>query len=125
MCKASTHLSEMEKLISRINCDFDKLNKALSKYDKLISEHYHKIESANFNACEGFYLSKNLQELLRKRRIVKDEYLRLSSVQQSLNCKDLHKTVTKQKTNMVNARKKSKEWQQKWNYTYSVEELLS
>jgi signal recognition particle GTPase len=123
MCKASKYLSELDNLVNNINKDFELLSKKQSEYDSMLSDIYHKIENANFNACEGYYLTKQLQELLRKRRVVKDEFSRLNTLRQLLG-NSLHKQINNSKQSIGKAKKKSQTWQQEWKYTYTLEEAL-
>jgi hypothetical protein len=124
MCKASKYLEEMSELLQRVKSDYDSLVQKLSYYDTLISEHYHKIEVMNFNACEGYYLSDQLQKLLRKRRIVKDEMSRLNTLKQTLDFSKMHNSINHSKQCINKAKKKTEKWQQDWKYTYTLEEVL-
>jgi hypothetical protein len=124
MCKASKYLDQLETLVKGIESDRKMLFEKLSKYDLMLSEHYHKVEVMNFNACEGYYLSNQLQEILRKRRIVKDEISRLTTLNQTLNLKTINNSLKKSKECITKAKKKSAEWQHDWKYTYSLEEVL-
>jgi hypothetical protein len=124
MCKASKHLEEIDNVIKSIKYDHKLLSEKVSKYDIAISDHYHKIETVNFNACEGYYLTKQLQELLRKRRIIKDEFSRLNALMQTLEVARMHNSINKSKQSITEAKKKSAEWQRDWKYTYSLEEVL-
>lgn len=56
MCLASKYLNELEQMLSKVDEDFKKLSVKQSEYDQRLSEHYHKMETMNFNACEGYYL---------------------------------------------------------------------
>jgi hypothetical protein len=127
MCLASKYLNQLDNVIKDMNCDYKKLSVKLSEYDSLISEHYHKIETTNFNACEGYYLTKQLQEILRKRRVIKHEMERLNSMQMTLGIKN---NLTDEKLN--NSKKRIKQlsnrsckYQQDWKYTYTLEEILN
>lgn len=124
MCKASKYVGELERLISSINADFNKLSQKQAEYDTKLSEYYHKIEQATFNACEGYYLTKELQELLRKRRVIKDEFFRLNTLKQTLQIGQLHASVSKTKNSIHSSKQKATKWQQDWKNTYSLEELL-
>jgi hypothetical protein len=91
----------------------------------MLADHYHKIENMNFNACEGYYLTKQLQEILRKRRIVKDEMSRLFTLSQTLNTKKLNNSINTCKSQINKAKKKSHNYQHDWTYTYKLEEILN
>jgi hypothetical protein len=127
MCLASKYLNQLDNVVKGIESDHNKLFSKLSEYDSLISELYHKVEVSNFNACEGYYYSKQLQELLRKRRVIKDEISRLNTLKQTLNLKSaLPKSkINNSKQCIDRAINKSCKWQQNWKYTYTLEEVLN
>ncbi|WP_080845697.1 hypothetical protein [Cytobacillus gottheilii] len=81
---ASRRVREIESVLNGIEDDLNKLSKAVSNYDKEINNLYHKLEVSKFNACEGYYFSKQLQGLLQKRRLVKTEMKRLRILSKSL-----------------------------------------
>ena len=125
MCLASKYIGELESLSQRIKNDFEVLRKKLSDQDKLISEKYHIIECANFNACEGYYLAKELQELLRQRRVIKDELNRMNTLSISLKAQKLDSNLNKTKGNIKKAKQKNSEYKEDWKYTYRIEDLLN
>lgn len=124
MCKASQYLNELDSIVRNIDRDYSRLSKKQSEYDLLLSDQYHKIELANFNACEGFYLTKQLQEILRKRRVIKDEMLRLESLRQTINIGSVHNAINKSKKNIEKHKKAAIEWKKDWKHTYTLEELV-
>lgn len=124
MCKASKHLEELNTVINSIKNDHKLLSEKVSHYDTLLSDHYHRIETMNFNACEGYYLTKQLQEILRKRRIIKDEFSRVNTLMQTLEITRMNTAINKSKQSIHKAKKKSAEWQQDWKYVYLLEEIL-
>jgi hypothetical protein len=124
MCLASDYIKQIEVITTRYKDDYEKLVGRLSHYDKLVADIYHKIETANFNACEGYYLSKNLQEVLQKRRIVKDEMSRLNMLNQTLNLNKLTSSLDNSRQCVAKSKKKSHAWQKNWKNTYSLEEVL-
>lgn len=62
---------EFVHTLSEYSEEYDRCKVMLSKYDKELNKVYHDIEQINFNASEGYYLSKKVQELRSKRRVVK------------------------------------------------------
>jgi uncharacterized protein (UPF0335 family) len=77
MCLATDILNEqIEGLVVKRN----KLNEDVSKVDKKLSEFYHGIEAKKFNACEGFYIAKDLQKILRQRRNIKFQHMQISQL---------------------------------------------
>lgn len=126
MCLASKYLSKLETLVKEMDEDFKKLSAKQSEYDSLIVQHYHKIETTNFNACEGYYLTKQLQELLRKRRVVKHEMERIDSLKKVLGLRDnlTKDKINKSKHHIEKLSRRSAKYQQDWKYTYTLEEIL-
>jgi len=124
MCKATEYLKELDVLVNNINKEFNILSKKQSEYDTKLSEYYHQIENANFNACEGYKLTKQLQQLLRKRRIVKDELFRLNSLRQTLNIVAMNNSIIKSKKNIEKSKKHSDQYKKNWKYTYTFEEVV-
>ena len=64
---------ELIHTLSEYSEEYDRCKAMLSKYDKELNKVYHDIEQINFNASEGYYLSKKIQELRSKRRVVKEK----------------------------------------------------
>jgi hypothetical protein len=126
MCLASKYLNQLDEVAKGIENDYKKLSKKQSEYDLQISELYHKIETANFNACEGYYFSKQLQEILRKRRTIKNELVRLNSLRDTLNLRNSlnNKNLCRSKQSLNKIIKNTNKYQQDWKYTYSLEEVL-
>jgi DNA-binding transcriptional regulator GbsR (MarR family) len=124
MCKASKYINEINSLISNLNSDINQLNQKRSEYDRLVSQHYHKIEHSNFNACEGFYLAKELQETLRKRRLIKEECERLTMLRNSIDQSQVEQKLCKTRKNINRLIQKSNNWKYKWKDTYTLEEIM-
>jgi hypothetical protein len=83
MCIAINILKEQMALV---DVKKKELEKDLSTYDKKLSEFYHKVEGATFNASEGYNIAKSLQNILHERRSKKFEWSQLnnlSGIQQS------------------------------------------
>lgn len=126
MCLASKYLNQLENVAKGIEDDYKTLSMKQSEYDSRISEIYHKIEVSNFNACEGYYYSKQLQDLLRKRRIIKDEMNRLDSLKVNLSIKSIlsKEKITRSKKCINKHMNKSLKFKQNWKYMYTLEEIL-
>jgi prefoldin subunit 5 len=122
MCLASKYLGEIESVITRIEKDKKVLSERLSQLDKELSNVYHKIEVSRFNACEGYYLAKQLQEVLHKRRIVKDELTRFRSLKDSLGLNN--QKIDSSKKNLTKHKNEAAVWKKNWNHTYTLEEVL-
>ena len=66
-------LSQLEKDTKEIQAYKDSLISSLSKSDQKITDIYHYIEFYPLNACQGYKMSKLLQDTLKERREIKDE----------------------------------------------------
>ena len=121
MCIASKFINELQSMSDRIKNELEKMNKLQSRYDKEISNLYHKIELNNFNAAEGYYFSKDLQTILRKRRMVKLEIQKLTSLQHTVN---IHSLPIKAKSNLKKIHKNESKWKSEWKENYQLEDLL-
>jgi hypothetical protein len=119
MCLASKYLSEIDSIITNIKSDMNKLNCKQSEYDKRISEIYHKLETKKFNACEGYYISKELQDVLRKRRLVKQELFRMRDIYNTLAVESLNCKLPKAKKNIKKSNDLSKEWNDKFGFSFN------
>jgi hypothetical protein len=124
MCKASKYLNELESLTARINADFELLNRKQSEIDKILSEKYHELENANFNACEGYYHAKQLQQVLRQRRVIKGEMARMNILHNSLKQLGVPKTINKAKMSIENSNKSGEKFIGSWIDSYSIDEIL-
>lgn len=123
MCIASKRLNELNKVLNGIKEDTMKLRQKVSEYDKSLSNLYHKIEMANFNAAEGYYLAKEMQILLQKRRIVKDEVHRMEYLFKCVSDGALHNKLKQTSNKIDKARKRSKEWKQGFKIDMDTFEL--
>lgn len=124
MCKASKYLTELETLTTRIHNDFELLSKKQSEIDKLLSEKYHQLENANFNACEGYYHAKELQEILRQRRVIKGELSRMNILHATLKQQGIMKSLNKTKTSIQNSKVSGSKFIGSWIDSYDINELL-
>lgn len=85
-----------EAILTQINHfhDYEKsVRKQLSDVDIQLSNYYHDLEKSKFNACEGYYKAKELQELLLKRRKIKLELAKIQSVSTKLGINQIEKKV--------------------------------
>ncbi|MGD6876988.1 hypothetical protein [Bacillus infantis] len=115
MCLASKYLGEIEKVITDLRKDKAKLQRKQSEYDKKLSEYYHKLETAKFNACEGYYKTKELQSLLQKRRLVKHELHRMNQIE-----KYLSKSLSDRIENARNVLNESIDYNAEYTQNFSI-----
>lgn len=71
--KTSDLFKEVNILLKEIEYRNSNNNMFQSFFDNKVQEIYHNIETDNFNAYEGYKNSKKLQEVLRLRRIIKND----------------------------------------------------
>lgn len=67
---AENFFMEMKNLIDKNKSD---ISDRLSEIDLELSDMLHYIEFHKFSACEGYKLCKKLQEILDRRRVIKNE----------------------------------------------------
>lgn len=80
MCKAVDLTKELYKIYDEAKSSYEQTWKDIQKYDLIQEDILHLIEFNKFNACEGYMLSKRLQELRVLRRNAKNERQALQSL---------------------------------------------
>lgn len=80
MCKAVDLTKELYKIYDEAKSSYEQTWKDIQKYDLMQEDILHLIEFNKFNACEGYMLSKRLQELRVLRRNAKNERQALQSL---------------------------------------------
>ncbi|RYI30458.1 hypothetical protein EVU96_08580 [Bacillus infantis] len=119
MCLASKYIDQIEEMMNGVKKDMMHLRSKSSYYDKEISSIYHRLELNNFNACEGYYIAKNLKELVQKRRLVKIEYLRLESLHNSLKIQTIEKDIHGVRKVIDKSKEKWENWCSNFDFTFS------
>lgn len=71
--KWSDRINSVATLFNDAKARYDELSYELSTVDKKVTDIQHYIEFNNLNACEGWKCCNLLQQLLRQRRVIKDE----------------------------------------------------
>lgn len=79
-------LSEMQE-------QFDTLSRIQSACDRQVASIYHEIETATFNACDGYKYAKKLQEALKQRRTVKNQVHAMKRLVDTVHPRELLHTV--------------------------------
>lgn len=115
MCLASKHLEKLDQIEKEISDDFDFLSRTISQYDKELSEIYHSIEVARFSASQGYKMMKELQDLLKKRRIAKNEYSRMTSLVKTINFQSLRDRIKNADKNLGKIMRKNDNYTDGWN----------
>jgi hypothetical protein len=83
-------VSVLSETIAKLNCRHLELSDELSKFDRQITdiEHYIEFNAGKLNACKGYKAYKLLQDVLVKRRKVKDELQILQVVKDKMALPD-------------------------------------
>ena len=125
MCLANKFLTRFEELSEDVENEIAKMVKLLSVYDKKLSDHYHKVETAKFNAAEGFYLTKELQEITRQRRMIKQELYKLNNLKQTLKLQAIVDRTNNARKSLskIHKHEAKSEWWSEWKDAYRVEDL--
>ena len=125
MCLASKLVTELESTISKIQTEWEHLTEIQGQLERELNEAYHKLETAKFNACEGYYLAKEIQTILRKRRLVKDELHTLRRIRQHLDLSSIRHTLpkTKQCLNSIHKQRSKSTWQTDWDIDTYMKDL--
>ncbi|WP_311078071.1 hypothetical protein [Paenibacillus polymyxa] len=108
--------------IDDISNNYEKLKRLISEYDIRVSQIYHEIETKNLNASEGFKKYKELQFVLRERRVVKHEF---SSMRALLVSFDIEATKSKIHKTLKNSQKYEEGnqiYREGWNV--SIEDII-
>jgi len=95
MCLAKDYSEDLLLLFNNINGDFIKLNNELRQTDLMEQDILHMIEKGNFNASEGYKLSKMLYLNRVERRRIKNEIEPLRKLKSNftdVNFQDLKET---------------------------------
>ena len=100
--------------VETIKQDMDTMNQRIKQCDTEISDLLHDIEFSKFNACEGYYYAKELQELRRKRREYKEYEEHLDLLRGSMN---KYKWITSDLKNNIKAIRNKKDQQIHRQYT--------
>lgn len=93
--------SEIEKSLQQIAVYNEQLADELSRMDKEISRIYHEIEITTFDMTNGYRYAKQLQQLLRKRRLVKGESAKFHAIKEEVQLMDKHMKAIRQKTTRI------------------------
>lgn len=79
-----SYAHQLFTLYSQTKGTFNRLNQKQSKYDKFLSAYYHEIEHKDITPSESYDYMIALQNILLKRRAVKQELYHLELILRSL-----------------------------------------
>jgi len=118
--KSDLLYEQLRNLYYDVTSFYDELNRYQSHYDKQISEIYHELERIELNHVNAYDYALKLQDVLRKRRVVKDELARLHPVRNYINA-----TFSELQKQIDRAVSKSNEIRKSLNVTLSISEVLN
>ena len=118
--KSDLLYEQLRGLYYEVTSFYDELNRHQSQYDKQISEIYHELEKVELNHVNAYEYAIKLQDVLRKRRVVKDELARLQPIRNYVNA--TFNELQKQIDRVVS---KSNEIRKSLNVTLSISEVLN
>jgi hypothetical protein len=119
IAKTDTFYEQLDRLYREVTRFYNELNKHQSRYDKELSALYHELEKAELTPTSGYEFALKLQDVLRKRRVVKDEMARLQPIYNYVA--QTFYTLQKQ---IERAISQSKRVRKSLNVTLSINEVL-
>ncbi|EES73310.1 hypothetical protein POTG_02062 [Paenibacillus sp. oral taxon 786 str. D14] len=120
MSKSKTYFDALISLRDEVNSAFTLLNRKLSELDRQINAIYHELEKCELDADSGFAAAVLLQDVLRRRRVVKDEIARMDPL-----FKFLSDHTGGLIDNYQKRVEKSEEIRRNLNVTLSLEEVIT
>ena len=117
--KTDAFYEQLERLYRDVTRFYNELNKHQSRYDKELSALYHELEKIELTPTSGYEFALKLQDVLRKRRVVKDEMARLQPIYNYVA--QTFYTLQKQ---IERAISQSKRVRKSLNVTLSINEVL-
>ena len=127
MCLANKFLTRFEELSNDMENEYKRLKVLRSTYDKKLSLHYHKMETMKFNAAEGYYLAKELQDIVRQRRVIKQELYKIERVRDKMKLQSIidRSKVSRNVLNNIHKHEQSEEhYVTDFRDDYRVEDLV-
>lgn len=122
MSLANDYVDKLSNTLHSLSEDFKKVSKMVSKIDAEVNMLYHEIETGKYNASAGYKKLKQLQDTLRKRRVIKNEFVKLDQIQQIMKTDELLKTVSKTEKTVQKTIDKNSTYTDGWNIHFN--ELL-
>jgi len=112
--------SQMRDSYDTIKRNHRKLRHELSQVDKQISALYHELERTDLCEELGYQYSVALQNILRKRRVIKDELIPLQILQDTFrdSFEQAHKRLS-------GNRSKSKKIRESLNVSISIDQVVN
>jgi len=77
-------VNDLNNIVNKISDEGNKRSKDLSNIDKELTDVYHYIEFSNFDVVRGYKAYKELQDVLKKRREIKNDLKLLSNLRANI-----------------------------------------
>ncbi|BFH69400.1 hypothetical protein J27TS7_02960 [Paenibacillus dendritiformis] len=119
MCMAQSYVDQLNKLNRSVTATYEGLNRMQSMVDKELSEVYHEIEAATLDLYREHQLMQRLQDVLKRRRVVKDEFVRIQAVKLALDS-----SVNKLNQRYLSLAEKSDEIRRSLNVTMTITDVV-
>lgn len=110
---------KLSRTHSEVKHTYYRLKSEMSKTDKQISNLYHELEKTDLTEELGYQYSIALQNLLRKRRVIKDEFIPIDIMFQSMS-----ESIENLKERIGRNREKSEEIRSSLNVSLKIAEVL-
>jgi hypothetical protein len=99
MRKGRKFLNDVLSTFNEIDSERTRLSKEIQIVDRNINDIYHELELMKFGTVQAYKIMIKLQELLRKRRDLKREYLPIQRLSDTIKGnKIMEKMITAQKS---------------------------
>lgn len=82
------YFGQLQQINDNVAGAFGDLSASLSEIDRNVSQIYHEIENDVFNVVEGYRHAKRLQDVLHRRRVIKNEMRKLYPILDLFNGKN-------------------------------------
>lgn len=115
-----TPYENLRQTYQTIKRTYGKLVGELSKLDKQISALYHELEKTDLSEESGYQYSIALQNLLRRRRIVKDEMIPFEIMR-----RELGKSLPTLEEHINRNRMKSESIRSQLNVSISIDQVVN
>lgn len=106
MCKAKYYSEQLISLINDVENEYKTLSEQQSKYDLIQEDLLHKIEFDVFDVFQGYNLCKQLQDIRKERRYIKNEVDAINSLRDILNNTKIKNALEKVNNTIVKIEKK-------------------
>lgn len=113
------YMTQLHGIRDAVKASYDALNHEQSRLDKQVSAIYHELEKVDLDVLGGYAASRQLQAVLRSRRVVKDEIAGIIRLNQKLQSfvsnadKEVQKSAAHHEC-----------WKVDFNITLSIHDIL-